>query len=62
MAPNLIKPPKLCPGDKIATVTLSWGGPGLFPRRYEAGKQQLEDEFGVTVVDREFVILESGVQ
>jgi len=47
----MIKPPKLHPGDKIATVTLSWGGPGQFPQRYEAGKRQLQDEFGVTVVE-----------
>jgi muramoyltetrapeptide carboxypeptidase LdcA involved in peptidoglycan recycling len=51
MLPNLIRPPKLHPGDKVATVTLSWGGPGQFPRRYEAGKQQLQDEFGLTVVE-----------
>lgn len=47
----MIKPPKLHPGDKIATITLSWGGPGQLPHRYEAGKQQLQDEFGVTVVE-----------
>jgi len=51
MPPNLIKPAKLRPGDKVATVSLSWGGAGQFPRRYEAGKQQLLDEFGLTVVE-----------
>lgn len=51
MQPNMIKPPKLHPGDKIATVSLSWGGPGQLPHRYQAGKQQLQDEFGVTVVE-----------
>jgi muramoyltetrapeptide carboxypeptidase LdcA involved in peptidoglycan recycling len=47
----MIKPPKLQPGDSVATVSLSWGGPGVFPHRYEAGKCQLKDEFGVHVVE-----------
>jgi muramoyltetrapeptide carboxypeptidase LdcA involved in peptidoglycan recycling len=47
----MIKPKKLQPGDKIATVSLSWGGPGTIPHRYEAGKRQLQDEFGLTVVE-----------
>jgi len=46
----MIKPQKLHPGDKVATVSLSWGGPGTVPHRYEAGKQQLQDEFGLVVV------------
>ena len=37
-------------GDRIAAVSLSWGGAGLFPHRYDAGKRQLEAEFGVEVV------------
>ena len=51
MKAEILKPRKLQSGDKIATVSLSWGGPGVFPLRYEAGKQQLQDEFGVTVVE-----------
>jgi len=51
MEANLTKPSKLCSGDKVATVSLSWGGPGTFPHRYQAGKRQLEDEFGLTVVE-----------
>ena len=47
----MIKPEKLQPGDKVATVSLSWGGPGAFPERYEAGKRQLREEFGVAVVE-----------
>jgi muramoyltetrapeptide carboxypeptidase LdcA involved in peptidoglycan recycling len=47
----MIKPPKLNPGDKVATVSLSWGGPGTIPHRYEVGKQQLQDEFGLVVVE-----------
>jgi muramoyltetrapeptide carboxypeptidase LdcA involved in peptidoglycan recycling len=47
----MIKPKKLQPGDTIATITLSWGGPGTFPHRYEAGKKQLQEEFGLRVVE-----------
>ena len=48
---ELIKPPRLRAGDKVAAVTLSWGGPGKFPQRYLAGKKQLEQEFGVNLVE-----------
>ncbi len=47
----MIKPRKLNPGDKIATVSLSWGGPGTYPYRYQIGVQQLQDEFGLQVVE-----------
>ncbi|MFT3890503.1 MAG: LD-carboxypeptidase [Anaerolineales bacterium] len=47
----MLKPPKLHPGDKIATVSLSWGGPSVFPHRYQIGVQQLQDEFGLQVVE-----------
>lgn len=50
---NLIKPEKLKSGDKIATVSLSWGGAGE-PNllwRYEQGKRRLEELFGLRVVE-----------
>src|SRR5688572_26656689 len=47
----MLKPAKLNPGDKVAAITLSWGGAGLLPHRYEAGKRQFEAEFGVTVTE-----------
>ena len=45
------RPNHLKSGDKIAIVSPSWGGPETFPHRYEAGKKQLEDAFGVQVVE-----------
>ena len=51
MPSNMIKPRKLQPGDKVATVSLSWGGPGTHPHRHEAGKRQLQNEFDLTVVE-----------
>jgi muramoyltetrapeptide carboxypeptidase LdcA involved in peptidoglycan recycling len=47
----MIKPPRLNPGDKVATVSPSWGGPSVFPHRYQAGVRQLEAEFGLEVVE-----------
>lgn len=47
----MVKPNRIYPGGTIAAVTLSWGGPGTFPSRYEIGKKQLETEFGVHVVE-----------
>jgi muramoyltetrapeptide carboxypeptidase LdcA involved in peptidoglycan recycling len=46
----MIKPQVLKPGDRIAAVSLSWGGPGAVPTRYEAGKRQFEEEFGVELI------------
>ena len=51
MKPIMIKPPKLQRGDKVATVSLSWGGPGTIPQRYQTGKQQLQDELELQVVE-----------
>lgn len=48
---KLIKPAALQEGDKIAALTLSWGGPGTFPHRYEIGKKQFEDAFKIQVVE-----------
>ncbi|GAB4442896.1 MAG: LD-carboxypeptidase [Anaerolineae bacterium] len=47
----MIKPAVLKPGDTVATVSLSWGGPGAFPHRYEAGKRQLAETFGLNVIE-----------
>lgn len=47
----MIKPGMLRPGDTVAAVSLSWGGPGAYPHRYDAGKKQLEEMFGIRVVE-----------
>lgn len=47
----MIKPKKLKSGDTVATVTLSWGGAGKIPHRYQAGKKQLEKEFNLKVIE-----------
>jgi len=50
---NLKKPNKLSKGDKVATISLSWGGAGdddlLW--RYYLGKKRLQEEFELEVVE-----------
>ena len=53
---NKIKPKMLRPGSRIAAISLSWGGPGTVPYRYEIGKRQFEEEFGVTVIETEHAL------
>ena len=47
----MIKPKKLNPGDRVATVSLSWGGAGTFSHRYQTGIQQLKNEFDLQVIE-----------
>jgi len=50
---NLVKPSRLKPGDKVATISLSWGGAGdadiLW--RYNIGKKRLQEQFGLEVIE-----------
>ena len=46
----------LRPGSRVAAISLSWGGPGAVPYRYQIGKQQFEEEFGVTVIETEHAL------
>ncbi len=56
----MLKPPKLNPGDKIATVSLSWGGPSVFPHRYQIGVEQLQKEFDLQVVEMPNTLKDAG--
>jgi muramoyltetrapeptide carboxypeptidase LdcA involved in peptidoglycan recycling len=49
----LVKPPRLRAHDKVATLSLSWGGAGdqEFLWRYHQGKKRLQDLFGLEVVE-----------
>lgn len=46
------KPKRLKPGDKVAVVSLSWGGLGdpSFIHKYYIAKERLEQQFGLQVV------------
>lgn len=55
----MIKPPKLQAGDKVAAISLSWGGPATFPHRYQAGKLQIEEEFDIEVVETKYALADA---
>jgi len=44
-----IKPDRLRPGDTVAVVSPSWGGPSVFPKAYELGLKNLRETLGVNV-------------
>lgn len=48
----MIKPKRLRKGDKIAIVSLSWGGLGddCFIHKYHIAKERLEKDFGLQVI------------
>ncbi len=50
---RLVQPKRLVAGDKIATVSLSWGGAGNpdILWRYQQGKEYLQRVFGLEVVE-----------
>ncbi|HLK14826.1 MAG TPA: S66 peptidase family protein [Fimbriimonadaceae bacterium] len=43
------KPPRLRPGDTVATLSPSWGGPSRYPLVYELGLRNLERLFGLKI-------------
>lgn len=48
---DMIKPRTLRPGDRLATISLSRGWPSVYPRAYQDGKRQLQEGFGVEVIE-----------
>lgn len=48
----MIKPRKLNKGDKVAVVSLSWGGLGddCFIHKFHIAKERLEKDFGLEVI------------
>ncbi|BES65037.1 LD-carboxypeptidase [Gottschalkiaceae bacterium SANA] len=55
---KLMKPSRLQKGDKVATISLSWGGAGdeEILWRYQQGKERLETIFGLEVVEMEHTL------
>lgn len=50
-APQLHTPPKLQPGDRVAVVSPSWAGAGVFPLVHEIGVGVLRDVLGLVPVE-----------
>lgn len=51
MTPDLVTPRKAEPGDRVAVLSPSWAGPGVFPDVHEIGMRVLRDELGLTPVE-----------
>lgn len=47
----VLRPRRLRPGDRVAIVSPSWGGPSLFPAVYESGLRTLREDLGLEVVE-----------
>jgi muramoyltetrapeptide carboxypeptidase LdcA involved in peptidoglycan recycling len=50
-APSFVAPPRLRRNDTVAAISLSSGAAARYPHRYEAGKRQVEETFGLRVVE-----------
>ncbi len=51
MRPELIVPPKLSPGDRVAVVSPSFAAPDLFPALHEQAMRRLRDDLGLEPVE-----------
>jgi muramoyltetrapeptide carboxypeptidase LdcA involved in peptidoglycan recycling len=51
MRPALLVPPKAKPGDRVAVVSPSWAGPGVFPEVHELGMAVLRADLGLVPVE-----------
>ncbi len=49
--PALTAPPKACAGDRVAVVSPSWAGPGVFPDVHEIGLRVLREDLGLVPVE-----------
>lgn len=52
----MIKPRTLRPGDRVAAISLSRGWPSVYPQAYQDGKRQLQEAFGVEVVESRYAL------
>lgn len=48
---KLITPKRLTSDDKVATISMSWGGAGELPHRYLKGKERLQRIFNLKVTE-----------
>jgi muramoyltetrapeptide carboxypeptidase LdcA involved in peptidoglycan recycling len=49
--PTLTAPPKVQRGERVAIVSPSWAGPGVFPDVHEIGMKVVRDELGLVPVE-----------
>ncbi|HLK56130.1 MAG TPA: S66 peptidase family protein [Chthonomonadaceae bacterium] len=46
---NVVIPQRLVPGDTVAVLSPSWGGPSCFPHVYALGLRNLQEAFGLQI-------------
>lgn len=46
---KFVKPARLKRGDTVAVVSLSWGGPSVFPHIFDEGLRVLKEDFGLKI-------------
>jgi hypothetical protein len=51
MRPDLTRPPKLVPGDRVAVLSPSFAAPAIFPAVHEEAMRRLRGEFGLEPVE-----------
>jgi len=49
--PSLVRPPVVQPGDKVAVLSPSWAGPGVFPHVQDLGLQRLREHLRLEPVE-----------
>ncbi len=55
-----IKPRRLSPGDTVAIVSPSWGGPSLFPATFDLGLINLTERLGLRVTEFPTARMDAG--
>lgn len=55
----MLTPKRLHRGDRVAIVSLSWGGPATYPARYAMGRQVLVERFGLQPVEMPHTLREA---
>ncbi len=51
MRPDLVVPPPVAPGDRVAVVSPAYAAPGAFPHVHERAMQRLRDDLGLVPVE-----------
>ena len=46
---TFLKPKRLQPGDTVAVLSPSWGGPSIYPHVFDLGLRNIEKEFGLRI-------------
>jgi muramoyltetrapeptide carboxypeptidase LdcA involved in peptidoglycan recycling len=49
--PALVSPPPVRPGDRVAVLSPSWAGPGVYPEVHQIGLRVIEEQLGLVPVE-----------